>query len=106
VGILQGQQSKTFEVTKKKIPDHVKYWSKIHQDTNWNDVSCYIKHGKKLSRLNFRMVGTGEPKETCGRWVTEGCDNSLNDLIIQIESITVNHSNYPAIATFCFPYLF
>jgi len=77
-GILQGRQSKTFEVTKKKTPDHVKYWSKIHQDTNWNDVNYDLKHGKKLSRLVFRMVGTGEPKEDCGRWITEGCDNSRN----------------------------
>jgi len=78
VGTLQGQQTKTFEVTKKKTPDHVKYWSEIHKDTNWNEIKYDLKHGKKLSRLIFGMVGTGELKKDCGRWVTQGCDNSLN----------------------------
>ena len=78
MGILQRQQSKIFDVMIKKTSDHVRHWNKIHEDTNWNEFSYDLKHGKKLSRLIFKMVGTGEPKETCGKWVTEGCDNYRN----------------------------
>jgi len=78
-GILQRRQSKPCEVTKKKTPDYVKYWSGIHQDTNWNKVNYDLKHGKKSNKqLLFKMVGTGEPKEYCGDFITEGCANFLN----------------------------
>jgi len=78
-GILQRPQSKLSGVTLKKLPDFVKYWKKIHEDTNWNEVSYDLKHGKKLDKqLFFKMVGTGELKEYCGDFITEGCDNFLN----------------------------
>jgi len=76
---LQRRQSKPCEVTTKKTPDFVEYWSEIHKDTNWNDVSYDLRHGKKSDKqLFFKMVGTGEPKDYCGDFVTEGCDNFLN----------------------------
>ena len=75
----QKQQSKPSEVIIKKILDFVKYWSEIHEDTNWNEVSYDLKHGKKSNKqLFFKMVGNGESKEDCGHFVTEGCDNFLN----------------------------
>jgi len=78
-GILQRPQSKFCDITKKKTPDYVEHWSEIHKDTNWKDVSYDLKHGKKSNKqIIFKMVGTGEPKEDCGRWVTEGCDNYLS----------------------------
>ena len=78
-GILQRPQSKPCGVTKKKTPDFVKYWKKIHEDTNWNEVSYDLKYGKKLDKqLFFKMVGTGESKDYCGDFVTEGCDNFVN----------------------------
>jgi len=75
-GILQRPKSKPIEITIKKTPDYVEDWNKIHQNTNWNEANYDLKHGKKLSRLIFKMVGTGESKEYCGIFVTEGCDNS------------------------------
>ena len=78
-GILQRRQSKTCEVTKKKTLDYVEYWNEIHQDTNWNEASYDLKYGKKSNKqLFFKMVGTGEPKEYCGDFITEGCANFLN----------------------------
>ena len=75
-GILQSQQSKICEVTTKKTLDYVQYWKEIHQDTNWNEVSYDLKSGKKSNKqLSFRLVGTGESKEYCGEFVTEGCSN-------------------------------
>jgi len=84
-GILQRRQSKPCEVTKKKTPDYVEYWSEIHEDTNWNEVSYDLKHGKKSNKqIFFKMVGTGESKEYCGDFVTEGCGNFVdhpNDMV-------------------------
>ena len=78
-GILQRRQSKTCEITTKKTPDYVKYWNEIHQDTNWNEASYDLKYGKKSNKqLFFKMVGTGESKEYCGDFITEGCNNFLN----------------------------
>ena len=85
-GILQGQKSKPIEITIKKsksteitikkTPDYVEYWNKIHQNTNWNEANYDLKHGKKSdTQLIFKMVGTGESKEYCGVFVTEGCAN-------------------------------
>ena len=69
------KKSKPSEITIKKTPDYVEYWNRIHQNTNWNEANYDLKHGKKLSRLIFKMVGTGESKEYCGMFVTEGCAN-------------------------------
>jgi len=75
-GTQHKPQSKFFDIIKKKTPDYVEYWSEIHRDTNWKEVSYDLKHGKKSNRqIIFKMVGTGEPKKDCGKWVTEGCDN-------------------------------
>jgi len=75
-GILQRPQSKLCGVTIKKTLDYVEYWNEIHQDTNWNEVSYDLKQEKKSNKqLFFKMVGTGEPKDYCGVFVTEGCDN-------------------------------
>jgi len=49
-GILQRPQSKPSDVTLKKLPDFVKYWKKIHEDTNWNEVGYDLKYGKKLDK--------------------------------------------------------
>ncbi len=78
-GILQRQQSKLCDVTIKKTRDYVEYWNEIHQDTNWNEASYDLKYGKKSNKqLFFKLVGTGESKEYCGDFITEGCDNFLN----------------------------
>ena len=75
-GILQGQQSKTCDITTKKKYDYVEHWRQIHEDTNWNEVRYDLRHGKRLGKqLLFKLVGTGEPKEDCGRFVKEGCVN-------------------------------
>jgi len=75
-GILQRPKSKPIEI--KKTPDHVEYWNEIHQNTNWNEANYDLKHGKNSdTQLVFKMVGTGESKEYCGKFVTEGCDNSV-----------------------------
>ena len=78
-GTLQSRQSRPCEVTKKKTPDYVEYWSKVHQDTNWNEVGYDLRYGKKSNKqVFFKMVGTGEPVKYCGSFITEGCDNFLN----------------------------
>jgi len=78
-GILQRRQSTPFKLTKKKTPDYVEHWNEIHEETNWNDVSYDLNYGKKSNKqIFFKMVGTGESKEYCGVFVTEGCDNSPN----------------------------
>jgi len=75
-GILQGQKSKKCEVTTKKKYDYVEHWRQIHEDTNWNEVSYDLKHGKNPNKqLLFKLIGTGEPKEYCGEFVKEGCIN-------------------------------
>jgi len=75
-GILQGQKSKKCEVTIKKKYDYVEHWRQIHEDTNWNEVSYDLKHGKNPNKqLLFKLIGTGEPKEYCGEFVKEGCIN-------------------------------
>jgi len=99
-GILQSQQSKISEVTVKKTFDYVQYWEEIHQDTNWNEVSYDLKSGKKSDRqLYFKMVGTGESKEDCGRFVTEGCDNYLahpkNMVYVKHRRLTCKRSECP-----------
>jgi len=73
---LQNQKSKPFELTIKKTPEFVEYWKEIHKQTNWDNVTHGLRHGKKPNkRLLFRMVGTGEAKDYCGDYFTEGCSN-------------------------------
>jgi len=99
-GILQSQQSKICEITTKKMLDYVQYWKKIHQDTNWNEVSYDLKSGKKSNgQLSFRLVGTGESKEYCGEFVTEGCSNHLEHpkemVYVQNKRLTCKRSECP-----------
>jgi len=78
-GILHNPQSKKSEVTIKEKRELVEYWKGIHKDTNWDEFSYDLKHGKKSSKqILLKMVGTSEPKESCGVFVTEGCDNTLS----------------------------
>ncbi len=99
-GILQRRQSKLHGVTLKKTLDYVEYWNEIHQDTNWNDVSYDLKHGKKSNKqLLFKMVGTGKAKVYCGHFVTEGCDNFLehpNEMVyVQNRRLTCKSAECP-----------
>ncbi len=75
-GILQRQKSKTFPLVIKKSSELVEYWKRVHEETNWNDVHYDLRHGKKSNKqLLFKMIGTGDSKDYCGQFMTEGCDN-------------------------------
>jgi len=76
-GILQRQKSKTFSLTIQKSSELVEYWKKIHVNTNWNEINYDLRHSKKTNKqLIFKMIGTGQAKDYCGEFMTEGCDNT------------------------------
>ena len=75
-GTLQRQQSKIFKVTEKDVPEFVKYWNEVRKITNWYETFYDLMSGKKSNKqLLFKLIGTQEPKELCGKFVTEGCIN-------------------------------
>ena len=76
---LQRQKSKPFGLQIKKTPEFVKHWNEVHEKTNWDSVQYDLLHNKKLKeKLLFKMIGTGEARDYCGDFFTEGCDNYLN----------------------------
>ena len=78
-GILQRQKSKPFGLQIKKTPEFVKHWNEVHEKTNWDSVQYDLLHNKKLKeKLLFKMIGTGEARDYCGDFFTEGCGNYLN----------------------------
>jgi len=76
---LQSQKSKTFGLKLKKTPEFFKHWNEIHEQTNWDSVQYDLLHNKKLKeKLLFKMIATGETRDYCGDFFTEGCGNYLN----------------------------
>ena len=64
--------------TKKELTEKQKSWLKSHDESNWQDIILMqdYKTPKGISKkLVWKLPGTFERKETCGQWVTKGCDN-------------------------------
>ena len=64
--------------TKKQLTDKQKSWLKSHDESNWKDIVLmqYYTNPKRITKkLTWKLPGTYEKKETCGEWITKGCDN-------------------------------
>jgi len=64
--------------TKKELTDKQKSWLKSHDESNWLDIVLtqdYTNAKKIKKKLVWKLPGTELKKETCGLWVTKGCDN-------------------------------
>ena len=64
--------------TKKELTDKQKSWLKSHDESNWLDIVLsqdYTNAKKIKKKLIWKLPGTELKKETCGLWVTKGCDN-------------------------------
>lgn len=64
--------------TKKELTDKQKSWLKSHDESNWLDIVLtqdYTNTKKIKKKLVWRLPGTELKKETCGLWITKGCDN-------------------------------
>jgi len=64
--------------TKKELTDKQKSWLKSHDESNWLDIvlTQYYTNAKKIKKkLVWKLPGTELKKETCGLWITKGCDN-------------------------------
>ncbi|MCH9040662.1 MAG: hypothetical protein IIB80_00675 [Thaumarchaeota archaeon] len=64
--------------TKKELTDKQKSWLKSHDESNWLDIVLtqdYTNAKKIKKKLVWKLPGTKLKKETCGLWVTKGCDN-------------------------------
>jgi len=64
--------------TKKQLTDKQKLWLKSHDDSNWKDIILnqdYTNPKRITKKLTWKLPGTYEKKETCGEWITKGCDN-------------------------------
>ena len=74
-GILPKQQSRV----KKELTDTQKHWLELHEKSNWKTVNYYQEHKnskRQIIRLNWRLAGTGDKKDTCGLFKTLGCGNT------------------------------
>jgi len=63
---------------KKELTDKQKSWLKSHDESNWSDIVLtqdYTNAKKKKKKLVWKLPGTELKKETCGLWVSKGCDN-------------------------------
>ena len=75
-GILPKQQSRV----KKELTDKQKHWLELHKKSNWKTVGYYQDHKnskRQIIRLNWRLAGTEDKKDTCGLFKTLGCGNTL-----------------------------
>ena len=64
--------------TKKELTDKQKSWLKSHDESNWQNIMMMqnYKNAKGIAKkLVWKLPGTFEKKETCGQWITKGCDN-------------------------------
>lgn len=64
--------------TKKELTDKQKSWLKSHDESNWLDIILtqdYTNAKKIKKKLCWKLPGTELKKETCGLWITKGCDN-------------------------------
>ena len=63
---------------KKELTDKQKSWLKSHDESNWQEIILtqdYTNTKKIHKKLSWKLPGTFEKKDTCGLWVTKGCDN-------------------------------
>jgi|CXWL01.1.fsa_nt_gi hypothetical protein len=64
--------------TKKQLTEKQKSWLKSHDESNWQEIILtqdYTNSEKISKKLVWKLPGTFEKKETCGQWITKGCDN-------------------------------
>jgi len=64
--------------TKKQLTDKQKSWLKSHDESNWKEITLtqdYTNSKRITKKLTWKLPGTYEKKETCGEWITKGCDN-------------------------------
>jgi len=64
--------------TKKELTDKQESWLKSHDESNWQEIVLtqdYTNAKKIQKKLVWKLPGTESKKETCGQWITKGCDN-------------------------------
>ncbi len=64
--------------TKKQLTDKQTSWLKSHDESNWKEITLtqeYTNPKRITKKLTWKLPGTYEKKETCGEWITKGCDN-------------------------------
>lgn len=64
--------------TKKELTDKQKSWLKSHDESNWKNIVLtqdYLSPKKQFKQLVWKLPGTETKNETCGMWITKGCDN-------------------------------
>jgi len=64
--------------TKKELTGKQKSWLKSHDESNWLDIVLtqdYTNAKKIKKKLVWKLPGIELKKDTCGLWVTKGCDN-------------------------------
>jgi len=70
--------STTESPNKKSTVELIEY---LKQNSNWNEVqhqdtwATIIADENPLEKPSWKLPGTKEPREYCGKWVTEGCLN-------------------------------
>ncbi len=63
---------------KKELTPKQKSWLKSHDESNWLDIALsqsYTNPKEITKQLLWKLPGTEIKKETCGKWITKGCDN-------------------------------
>ena len=65
----------------KQLSEKQQHWLRLHEETNWNQIGLnqeYLKRKKRgdrqISMIVWKLAGTEQPKDDCGRGKYKGCD--------------------------------
>jgi len=65
----------------KNLTEQQEHWLRLHEKSNWNQIGLnqeYLKRKKRgdkqITMVVWKLPGTEQPKEDCGKWKYKGCD--------------------------------